>query len=148
MPGLLNAASPIPGVLTAGQPTAAHLARLGEAGYRTIMDLRAAVEHRGYDEAAAARAAGMEYINLPVSAGTLDAALFDRVRAICRDPARRPLLVHCASGSRVAAALLPYLVLDEGQKPERAFEMALALGLQSQELADLAFEYLRTRGVP
>ena len=49
-PGLENAGSPLEGVATAGQPDEEHLRSLAEAGYKTVIDLRATEEDRGLDE--------------------------------------------------------------------------------------------------
>src|SRR5690348_9114735 len=97
---------PLDGVAAAGQPDEGALAELARAGYRTVVDLRAPEEARGFDEAAAVERAGMTYLPLPVTQLTLDDAAFDRFRAVMRDPARRPILVHCASSNRVGALLL------------------------------------------
>ncbi|HEX7050893.1 MAG TPA: protein tyrosine phosphatase family protein [Longimicrobiales bacterium] len=147
IPGLANASCPLEGVATAGQPTEEEIGRLAAAGYRTVLDLRAPDEPRGYEEEKAVRDAGMEYINLPVTPQTLDDASFDRFRELLRDPARRPIVVHCGSANRVGALLFPYLTLDEGRDPDEAFQMALDVGLRSQALADLASAYIqRIRG--
>lgn len=141
VPGLVNAACPMPGVVTAGQPTREELESLARAGYKTVLDLRAPDEPRGFDEEAAVREAKMEYVNIPVTPATLSSADFDRFRELMRDPARRPIVVHCGSANRVGALLIPYLILDEGKEPEDAFRMAVDVGLRSQELADAATAY-------
>lgn len=48
--GLANAGAPLKGAATAGQPEREHLRRLAGAGYRTVVDLRAPQEPRGYAE--------------------------------------------------------------------------------------------------
>lgn len=147
LPGLANAACPVPEVLTGGQPAEEHFRTFSMSGYRTVLDLRAPDEPRAFDEAEAARRVGMEYVNLPVTAGTLGDETFDRFRALVRDPAKRPIVVHCASGNRVGVVLIPYLVLDEGKRPEEAMEAAVEVGLRSRELAALALDYVeRHRG--
>lgn len=123
-PGMENAQCPLGGVVTAGQPEAEHLGSIAEAGYRTVLDLRAPEEPRGLDEPEAVHGAGMEYINLPVSPETLDKELFDRFREFMGDPERRPMLVHCSTANRVGALLLPYMILDEGRDPEEATQLA------------------------
>lgn len=143
VPGLVNACTPLERVLTAGQPDARHLEALAKAGYRTVLDLRAPDEPRPFDEAAEVRRLGMEYVNLPVTADTLGDETFDRFRALMRDPDRRPLLLHCASANRVGALLIPYLVLDEGRSPDEAVELAVQVGLRSEELRDAALDYVR-----
>ena len=141
VPGLANASCPLEGVLTAGQPREEHLRDLAENGYRAVVDLRAPDEPRGYDEAAAAREAGLEYLNLPVAGPTED-EMFDRFRQVMRDPGKRPVLVHCGSANRVGALLIAYLVLDEGQDPQEALKTAVNVGLRSRELADAALAYV------
>ena len=140
-PGLPYAGCPLAGVATAGQPDEAHLAALAAAGYRVVLDLRAPEEPRGFDEVAAVERAGMEYVALPVTAERLNDAIFERFRALLREPMKRPMLVHCASANRVGALLLPYLILDEQMPREQAMETALRVGLRSPELAQKALEY-------
>ncbi|HEX6939018.1 MAG TPA: protein tyrosine phosphatase family protein [Longimicrobiales bacterium] len=147
LPGLINAACPLPEVVTGGQPTEEHLQALSGLGYRTILDLRAPGEPRPYDEAEAARGIGMEYVNLPVTPETLADETFGRFRELMRDASKRPVLVHCASGNRVAVLLIPYLVLDEGKTVDDAVSIATRVGLRSREMADRALDYVdRHRG--
>lgn len=134
---------PLPDVGAAGQPSPDAWDALARSGARTVVDLRAANEPRGYDEAAAVRAAGLEYVALPVTQQTLTDAQFDRLREILRDPGRRPILVHCASSNRVGALLLPFFALDQKQPLAKAIELAVDAGLRSQELAAMAVDYVR-----
>ena len=53
---------PRPGLHTGGQPSRDDLARLQAEGVRTVIDLRAPQEDRGYDQAAEVRRLGMDYI--------------------------------------------------------------------------------------
>lgn len=145
-PGMPNARDALEGVSTAAQPGERDLGRLAEAGYRSVLDLRATGEDRGYDEAEAARRAGMEYVNLPVSPEDLGDGTFDRMRELMGDPERRPVLVHCSSGSRVGALLLPYLILDEGYSRDEAERLATEIGLSSDDLRRMALRYVEARG--
>lgn len=146
--GIPNATMPLPQLITAGQPTHQQLARLAAAGYRTVLDLRKPEEPRGFAEAEAVQTLGMEYVSLPVSYEGLDDATFNRFRTLLRDRARRPIIVHCQSASRVGALLIPYLMLDQGRDREAAFELACAVGLRSAPLADAAFTYAERAGAP
>lgn len=141
-----NGACPIEGVGTAGQPTEGAWRELARAGYRTVVDLRAADEPRGHDELAAVRESGMEYLPLPVTQATLGDAAFDRFRDIMRDPARRPIVVHCATSNRVGALLLPYFALDEQRPLDEAVPLAQRAGLRNPELAAMAVDYARRHG--
>ena len=134
---------PLPGVGAAGQPESTDWKELANAGVRTVVDLRAPNEPRGHDEPDAVRAAGMAYVPIPVTQLTLRDEQFDAVRNLLRDPARRPIVVHCASSNRVGALLLPYFALDEERPLDKAVELAIDAGLRSQELASLAVDYVR-----
>lgn len=144
--GTTNAACPLPGVATGGQPDSARFAALAAAGFRTVIDNRHPDEPHGFDEPAAARAAGLEYVSLPVSLPTLADSTFDRFRAIMTDPRRTPVLVHCQSGNRVGALMVPWLVLDRGWEVERALGSARAGGLRTPALEAKALDYIKRRG--
>ncbi len=137
------AMEPLPGVVTSGQPLERDFAALRRAGIRTIVDLRFPFEPRGYDEARAVRAAGLEYVNLPFLRNALGPAEIDSFRAVMRQPARRPLLVHCTAANRVGGVLLPWLILDEGQPEAAAVRLAARVGLRSPELLEAALRYVR-----
>ena len=138
---LPNGQLPLEGIATAGQPDRSDVARLAEAGYKVVIDLRAPGEPRGFDEAAEIQAAGMEYINLPVSGPPADET-FEHFREILRDSGNRPALVHCGSANRVGALMIPYLILDLKQGERQALDAAAKVGLRSQELADQALDYV------
>jgi uncharacterized protein len=139
--GLPNGSIPLEGIAVSGQPSAHELEALGAAGFRTVVDLRAATEPRGFDEAAVVRAAGMEYVSIPVT-GEITDSVFDALRQVLNDESRGPTLVHCASANRVAGAMIPYLILDRGMDPERALDLAEGMGLRSREFVAHADRYL------
>jgi uncharacterized protein (TIGR01244 family) len=134
-----------PDVATGGQPDVEQIEELAAAGFRTVVDLRTADEPRGFDEAAAVRAAGMEYINLPVGTHIGDET-FAALRAILDDAGKGPVLVHCASGNRVGGALIPHLVLDRGIDLETAVRTGFAIGLRTREFAMAGARYVRDNG--
>ncbi len=141
--GLPNASEPIPGWVTGGQPTAAHVAALRAAGCEVILDNRDPMEPRPFDEPATVRAAGMEYVSIPIVHGAATVDTMQQMHAAVKKLAGRKALLHCSSGNRTAAALIPYLMLDEGIEQEEAVERAMTMGLRSAELMELALEYVR-----
>jgi len=144
--GVLNGACPLAGVATGGQPDAAHLRALAKAGYRVVFDLRTPEESRGFDEAAAMKAAGLRYVTLPVGHGGVPDATFDAFRKAMRETGAEGVFVHCASGNRVGAVMIPWLVLDRGWDLERAVTSAKAGGLRSPALEALARDYVARKG--
>nr|MBA3258809.1 hypothetical protein [Gemmatimonadales bacterium] len=136
--GVVNACQVLPGVVTGGQPTATDLERFSEAGGGIVLDLRDPMEPKPVDEADLAGRLGLEYVNVPVGAGTLTDETLDRVLAVLRGAGEqgRAVFVHCASGNRVGGALLPYLMLEQGLEEDDAVGQAMRVGLRSAELLE------------
>ena len=72
--GLTNAAEPVEGWVTGGQPTEKQLQDFKAAGGEVVLDNRDPMEPRGFDEPAVARKAGLEYISLPIVHGAVTVA--------------------------------------------------------------------------
>jgi len=143
--GVPNACQILPHVVTGGQPAAADLQRLGEAGGGIVLDLRDPMEPRPFDEPALAGRLGLEYVNVAVGAGTLTDETLDRILGVLRGAGDRTVFVHCASGNRVGGALLPYLILDHGLEEEDAVGQAMRVGLRSAELLEWGTDYARRK---
>lgn len=143
-----NACQPLPGVVTGGQPTEAQLAAFRAAGGEVVLDVRAPNEPRPLDEVAVAQRLGLDYTVVPVAAGTVSDATMERILDTLRKAKGRTVLFHCASGNRVGAALIPYLVLDEGMDEEDAVAQALRVGLKSPELMAWGVEYAQRHREP
>ena len=141
-----NACQVLPGIVTGGQPTAADLQHLGEAGGGIVLDLRDPMEPRPFDEPALARRIGLEYVNVAVGGGTLTDQTIDRILSVLREAGDRTVFVHCASGNRVGGALLPHLILDHGLEEEDAVGQAMRIGLRSAELMEWGTDYARRKG--
>jgi len=146
--GVPNACQLLPGVVTGGQPSAAHLAAFHAAGGRVVLDLRDAMEPRPLDEAATAGSLGLAYVNVPIGPHSLTDTTLDRMRQILREAGDELVLVHCASGNRVGAALLPFLMLDHGFEEEDAVAQAMRVGLRSAELMEWGLDYTRRHQEP
>jgi uncharacterized protein (TIGR01244 family) len=121
-----------PDLATGGAPTAEGLARLREHGFAVVVDLRAPSE--GIDaERAAVEGAGIRYVSIPVTAETLSWADVMAVRNVLNEPARGPLLLHCASGNRVGAIWV-LLEVAKGVRLEKAEGAGRAVGLRSEAM--------------
>ena len=123
---LPNRKDPLPGITTAGQPSADQLAAAAKSGIKTVIDLRALSEDRGMDERATVEKLGMSYVSLPVEGGEgvtyANATALDKLLA----DAKGPVLLHCASGNRVGALLA---LRDKSKGADN--DAALALGVKS-----------------
>jgi protein tyrosine phosphatase (PTP) superfamily phosphohydrolase (DUF442 family) len=141
--GVANACQILPNVVTGGQPTAEQLKALKEAGAGIILDLRDPMEPRPVDEAALVRELGMEYVNIPVRAGSLDDSTLEHVLAVLRGAGDRIVFFHCGSGSRVGGALIPYFIIDQGLEEQVAVDQAMRVGLRSAEYMEWGLDYAR-----
>jgi protein tyrosine phosphatase (PTP) superfamily phosphohydrolase (DUF442 family) len=141
--GVANACQILPTVVTGGQPTADHLKALKEAGGEIVLDLRDPMEPRPVAEAALVRELGMEYINIPVRAGSLDDTTLEQILAVLRRAGERTVFFHCGSGSRVGGALIPYFILEQGLEEQEAVDQAMRVGLRSAEYMEWGLEYAR-----
>ena len=141
-----NAARPYPWLVTGGQPDARALSALAAAGIEDVYDLRAPDEARSFDERAAAQSLGLRYHAVPSKAADFNDEKFTAFRhhLLAHGPAH-PMFIHCATGNRVGAVLLPWLVLDQGLSDDLALEMAKAVGLRDADLTRQAWGYINLR---
>jgi protein tyrosine phosphatase (PTP) superfamily phosphohydrolase (DUF442 family) len=146
--GVVNACLLTPTVVTGGQPSASNLTALGAMGGGIVLDIRDPMEPRPLDEPQSARAAGLEYINVPVTPGTQDDATIERILGVLRGAGERTVFVHCGSGNRVGGALIPWLILDLGFNDEDAVNQAMRVGLRSAELMHWGLDYARRNQKP
>jgi protein tyrosine phosphatase (PTP) superfamily phosphohydrolase (DUF442 family) len=146
--GVANACQILPNVITGGQPNAAQLRALKNAGGDIILDLRDPMEPRPVDEPALVQQLGMEYVNVPVRAGSLDDTTLDQILAILRGAKDRNVFFHCGSGNRVGGALIPYFILDRKMEEEDAVDQAMRVGLRSAEMMEWGLDYARRNQPP
>jgi protein tyrosine phosphatase (PTP) superfamily phosphohydrolase (DUF442 family) len=141
--GLPNAAEPVSGWITGGQPTEQQLRAFKAAGGEVVLDNRDAMEPRGFDELAVVRAAGLEYVNLPIVHGSVTTDTMKQMYQTLKKLEGRKALLHCSSGNRTAAALIPYLMVDKKMEQDDAADLAMSIGLRSADLMEIAVEYAR-----
>jgi uncharacterized protein (TIGR01244 family) len=139
------AASPAPGLITGGQPTAENLKTMAAAGLKHVINLRPATEDAGFDEASLASQLGLRYTLIPISgAGDLTEENARKLDAAMAASAGQPTLIHCASSNRVGGLLAVREARVRGKSNEQALAFGRAGGLTKMEpqvaqiLADLA----------
>ncbi|MGB5268077.1 MAG: protein tyrosine phosphatase family protein [Polyangiales bacterium] len=124
------------GLLVGGQPSPDQLKRIEEAGYRTVITLRAESEPGDEGEQAAVERLGMKFVSIPVPgpAGLTEANARSLARALGQQDAL-PAVVHCKSGQRASALLgLKAFVVDR-VSAAAAIDLAKSLGLTRLEAA-------------
>jgi len=116
-------------------------------GYRAIVNLRQASEAGASIEesAAAASAAGIKFIHLPLNAAAPDEAVVDAFLKAVSDPANQPVFINCGSANRVAAMwLTKRMLIDKWDEP-KALEEAKLIGLTSEPLQKFVLAYVAAR---
>jgi len=123
------------------------LVEVAKRGYKSVLNLREATEAgAAIDESkAAADAAGLKYIHLPLNGSKPDPAVVDAFIKIVTDKENQPVYIHCGSANRVAALWLAKRMLVDKWTEERALEEANAIGLTNQVLKQFALEYVKSR---
>ena len=146
VPGVTNFAQVETTVACTGAITPASVAGIKKMGFNAIINLRLPTE-AGADidaEAAAAKAAGINFIHLPFSTSMPDPAVADRFLKTITEPGIQPAFIHCASGNRAAAMWLIKRVMIDKWDTDRAVEEATQLGMTSPVLKTFALDYIQT----
>ena len=116
------------------QPKRAGLKRLAQLGVKTILNLRdddAMAQREGSE----ARAAGLQYINLPLSrTGRPTDEQVERALAILNSAKNQPVFVHCRLGAdRTGTIIAVYRISHDGWTSERAKAEANRYGMHFWE---------------
>jgi tyrosine-protein phosphatase SIW14 len=123
-------------VYRGAQPKKAGLKRLAQLGIKTILNLRAddAMSQREESEA---RAAGLQYFNLPLSrTGRPNDEQVERALAILNSADKQPVFVHCRLGAdRTGTIIAVYRISHDGWTSERAKAEANHYGMHVWEVA-------------
>ena len=101
-------------------------------GFKTIVNLRTAKEGEAAEEKAV-EAAGLDYVNIPVTTLAPTPEQVETFAKLVEDPARQPMLVHCSSANRVGAIWALYRA-RQGVSPEVAVQEGVTLNLHGTRL--------------
>ncbi len=114
-----------PHLITSGQPNEVQLEDAASRGVQVVINLALHDDARYSltDEIGCVRAAGMEYIHIPVQfAAPTEADLLVFFEAMDTHRSKK-ILVHCAANKRVTAFLGLYQVIRQGRDPDDAFAL-------------------------
>lgn len=144
LPGATNVTRVDAVLMCGGATTDDAIPALRKDGFVSVINLRQANE-AGVDidrSRAAAEAAGLRYVHVPVRGSALEPASVEAFLAAVQDPANQPMYIHCGTANRVAAMWLIKRVLVDGWDVERATGEATAIGLTSAPLRGFALDYV------
>jgi uncharacterized protein (TIGR01244 family) len=134
VPGITNFARLETTVACAGATKPEAIPGIKKMGFASIINLREATEP-GADvdaEAAAAKAAGINYVHIPFNVASPAPDLVDRFLAAVTVPANQPAYIHCAGGGRAATLWTIKRMQIDHWDQQRAFEEGTALGMTAR----------------
>lgn len=145
IPGITNFARLETTVACGGATKAEAVPAIKKMGFAAIINVREASEP-GADidqEAAAAKAAGLNFVNVPFNLAAPAPDLVDKFLAAVTKKENTPAYIHCAAGGRAASLWLIKRVQVDGWDEARALEEATALGL-NERLKPFALNYIHS----
>ncbi len=135
-----NAKTPLPNVLTGGQPTLEQFEQAAAAGYKTVINLRTTNEAVTGNEAEEVAKLGMQYVAIPIAGKEgLSKDNADALMSAIQKYSADPVIVHCGSGNRVGALFAIDAKFNKNQTVEEAIETGVRSGLTSLEPAVRAY---------
>jgi len=132
-----------------GALSADAMSSIKQAGFRSIVNLRAATEEGANVEAEtkAAQDADVRYIWLPFVTASPDATKVDEFLKAVADPVNQPMLIHCASGGRVSMFWAIKRVMLDGWPVDKAMGELPDLSKNvSAPLKAFTLDYLKQHG--
>jgi uncharacterized protein (TIGR01244 family) len=143
VPGVTNFARLETTVACAGATSPEAIPAIKQMGYKSIINMRLASEPNANveGEAAAAKAAGINFIHLPFNGSSPDPAVADAFLKEVTKPENEPAFIHCASGNRVSAMWMIKRMVVDHWEADRAGSEAAELGLTNENLKKFALDY-------
>jgi len=147
LPIAASAASAVPGVgnfekvndhvYRGAQPTDQGFQNLAKLGIRTVIDLQEFGDARSLGEQKSVRAAGMQYISVPMKGmETPDSESVARVLAVLENTTTGPVFVHCHRGAdRTGGIIACYRIEHDHWTNDRALSEARSMGMSWYQLA-------------
>jgi protein tyrosine phosphatase (PTP) superfamily phosphohydrolase (DUF442 family) len=127
-------------VYRGAQPTDAGIQYLAKIGVKIVIDLREAGV-RSRQEEATVTAAGMKYINIPMTGLSAPTeAETTRILGLLEDTTSGPVFVHCMRGAdRTGAVIGAYRIEHDKWENARALKEAMADGMSFFQLPRQSF---------
>jgi len=124
------------------QPSEDDLKQLSQQGFKTVVNFRTDGEEEQplspADEEEKVKAAGMEYLHIPVSMKSMGPELVDQFRA--KYPGLpKPVLAHCKSGKRAGATVIMHVACETGMTGEQTLQKAEDMGFECDQPKLLEF---------
>jgi uncharacterized protein (TIGR01244 family) len=146
VPGIRNLSRLETTVACAGATEIEAIPNVKKMGFVSMINLRQASEPGANvpQSEAAAKAAGLKYIHIPMDPAAPDPAVADRFLDAIKQPGNQPAYIHCASANRAASMWFIKRVQVDRWDSDRAMKEAEALGLSSAPLKQFVTSYVNS----
>ena len=121
-------------IFRGGQPTNVGWSSLAKLGVKTVIDLRRSDEHSTAAEAQAVKAAGMQYINVPMNGGKAPNEA-DVRKIFDLFDSNQSVFVHCREGKdRTGTVIACYRIMRDHWQNSKALQEAESYGMHWIEI--------------
>ena len=121
-------------VYRGGQPEPQAWPALAKMGIKTVIDLRREDEHSTAAEAQAVKAAGMNYVNVPMK-GVVSPTHDQIAKVLSVFDSGEPVFVHCKRGAdRTGTVIACYRIKHDAWQRQQALQEAKSLGMGLMQL--------------
>lgn len=118
------------------QPSEDELQKLGQQGFRSVVNFRTQGEEEQpltpQAEGKKVKSAGMEYLHIPVSMKAMGPELVDLFREKFAD-LPKPVFAHCKSGKRAGAMVMMHMAVEQGMTGEQTLLLAKEMGFECEQ---------------
>ena len=118
------------------QPSEDELQKLGQQGFRSVVNFRTEGEEEQpltpRAEGKRVKSAGMEYLHIPVSMKAIGPELVDQFREKFAD-LPKPVFAHCKSGKRAGAMVMMHMAVEQGMTGEQTLQRAKEMGFECDQ---------------
>jgi uncharacterized protein (TIGR01244 family) len=129
------------------QPSEQDIQQLSGQGFKTVANFRTEGEEEQPispdAEGEKVKAAGMEYLHIPVSMDSMGPELVDQFREKYPD-LPKPVFAHCKSGKRAGAMVMMNMAVEHGMTGEQTLQKAEEMGFECDkpELMEFVKNYV------
>jgi protein tyrosine phosphatase (PTP) superfamily phosphohydrolase (DUF442 family) len=137
-----------PQLVTAGQPSKASLAALGELGFDADIYLAPpSVPDAVRDEGAIVGSQGLVFVNIPIRFGNPTEQDYELVAGALNALRGKKVLVHCQVNMRASSMVFLYRVLAGKEDPEHAYQDVARVWTPDGKWKEFIVMMLRKHGI-
>lgn len=134
-------------VSVGGQPSEEELQKLGQQGFKSIVNFRTEGEEEQplspHAEGEKVQGMNMDYLHIPVSMKAMGPELVDQFREQYPD-LPKPVFAHCKSGKRAGAMVMMHMAVEQGMSGDQTLQKAKEMGFECDkpELEQFVRQYV------